>query len=259
MCLYVWPSLLYTINIYPILVEDQNWIYEHWLLMWCITRQSAKFTLAETCVTKLVVPNLTTEVAGGRFRHLNTLPGHFRWTLVESGHAPWSQTKRFPPTLPRENLSPICFCLVRYSNTTNFIPVTSTSHYAKTLLHRGVVYIYIYIYMFKLMRYVYINHSPQYKRQRPLLYTINIFIFWAFLHLLHAVRVNTFAATHKLTVEAPTYICIGIKIWYWWLKYICIFNAHLQICKLIHYIDMCIYSFRISNSTWCHRTPLCHI
>ena len=27
---------------YPNLVEDQNWIYEHWLLMWCITHQSAK-------------------------------------------------------------------------------------------------------------------------------------------------------------------------------------------------------------------------
>ena len=57
-----------------------------------------------------------------------------------------------------ENLRPICFCLVWYSNTTIVIPVTSTSHYPKTLLHTGVVYIYIYIYiniyMFKLMRYV---------------------------------------------------------------------------------------------------------
>ena len=60
-----------------------------------------------------------------------------------------------------ENLSPICFCLVRYSNKTKLIPVTS-SHYAKTLLHTGVVYKYV-----QLMRYVYINHSPQYKRQRP--------------------------------------------------------------------------------------------
>ena len=99
-----------------------------------------KLTLAETCVTKLVVLNLTTEVAGGRFRHLNTLPGHFRWTLVESGHAPWSQTKSFPPTLPGK-FEPHLFLfgtVLKYNKTYSSDVFTLCQN---TPSHRGRVYI----------------------------------------------------------------------------------------------------------------------
>ena len=130
--------------------------------MWCITRQPAKFTLAETCVTKLVVLNLTTKVAGGRFRHLNTLPGHFRWTLVESGHAPRSQTKSFPPTLPRKIWAPFVSDWYGTQIQQNLFQWRLHHIMPKNSFTQGSC-----IYMFKLMRYVYINHSPQYKRQRP--------------------------------------------------------------------------------------------